>query len=895
MTHFLQKSLFTFLLLLQLTNYAQSIEISGDITDLETKTPIDFATVQIEEPTNHKLLAYGFSDEKGNFKIEGKTQNDSISLVISYIGYTTYKKTISLKKHNINIGNIVLHPSAENLDAIVITATPPVLIKNDTTQFNASAFKTREDAVAEDLLKKLPGVSIDLDTGGIQVNGIDVTRILVNGEPFFSNNPKIAMKVIDKDIIAKIEVTNTRTDEEEFTKTNDSDVEAKTINIILKKRKNGNIFGNAMAGMGTNNRYETNGVFNRLKDKSLFTAIAFANNVNKNNLSYDEDDGVNSIDNSRSINTESNIGTNYSDKLKNGDRINVDYLYSNNNKQRNYRTDSENLLPNSTNYSLQNTSQEDKTFSHDAGIKLNNNITSNLRVFTSAKLYYRDRDFVRKNDKNTEDNSGNLINTSDSNNKINQIYRRLNSSLSAVYRFPKLNSYINYRINTTVKNSDNISNNKSKTDIFGSNARTVIRNQYSNQISDEKDYKHTLKYNQRIGDKSYIEYEFSNTIEDQDGMKEVFDIDDINNSKTINSSISYDQEIDINKKEHKIGYGYRTKNIRYSLKASKLLTNLTNNELNRNIGVSKDFNDLLIYSNLRYRFPNNLYIDLNYKTNSDIPRASQLLTITDNTNPLSIRIGNPNLKRELEHSASINMRMFMKKSKVFIYSRFTYSTVSDKIIDIETVDPIDLVTTRTYTNNSSNNRYSLRGSISKDYKKAPYFYSIKMKWNANVGDNSHLVNNILYKSHYASLSPTFYTELNYNDLFEISPFYKLSVDKTQYTNNTAIDIDDQSNTQHTMGVDVATFAPKKFTLYNQIQYNYNPQFEKGYGRESVVWNITANYNLIPNKAKLKLTVYNLLNQYNNTTRSFSESRNTTSTYDVLQQYAMLSFKYNFKN
>lgn len=888
---FLLKLFFLTALFAQTNISAQSIEFKGSITDQETQSPIDFATVQLEEPSNHKLLAYDFSDEKGAFTIEGKTLNDSISLVISYIGYTTFKKTIAVKNKKVDIGNIHLKPAAESLDAIVITATPPVLVKNDTTQFNASAFKTREDAVAEDLLKKLPGVSIDLETGGIQVNGIDVTRILVNGEPFFSNNPKIAMKVIDKDIIAKIEITNTRTEEEEFTQTNDSDVEAKTINIILKKRKNGNMFGNAIAGMGTNNRYETNGVFNRLKDKSLFTAIAFANNVNKNNLSYDEDDGVNSIDNTRSINTESNIGTNYSDKLKSGDRINIDYLYSNNNKQRNYETNSENLLPNSTNYSSQNTKQEDKNFSHDAGIKLNNNIAPNLKLFTNAKLYYRDRDYSRARDNSTEDDTNTLINTSESNNKIKQIYRRLKSSLSAVYRFPKINSYINYKINTTVKDSDNTVDNKSKTDIFGSNSRTVLRNQHSNQINKEKEYITSIKYNQRIGSKNHIQYEFTSTTENQDNVKDVFDIND-NNTSTLNNNISYDQIINTEKKEHQIGYGYRSKNIRYNLKASKLQTKLSNNELNRDIGVSRNFNDILIYTNLRYKFPNNLFLTVNYKTDSDIPRASELLTITDNTNPLSIKIGNPNLKRELEHSASINMRMFMKKSKIFIYNRFSYSTITDKIIDIENINPDDLVITKTYTNNSSNNKYSLRGSISKDYKKAPYFYSIKMKWNANVGDNSHLINDILYKSHYASLSPTFYTELNYNDIFEVSPFYKLSLNETKFSNN---NIQDQSNTQHTMGVDLATFAPQKFTIYNQVQYNYNPQFEKGYGRESLIWNITANYNLIPNKAKLKLTVYNLLNQYNNTTRNFSESRNTTTTYDVLQQYAMLSFRYNFKN
>lgn len=240
---------------------------------------------------------------------------------------------------------------------------------------------------------------------------------------------------------------------------------------------------------------------------------------------------------------------------------------------------------------------------------------------------------------------------------------------------------------------------------------------------------------------------------------------------------------------------------------------------------------------------------------------------------------------------SFNVRSYNTKSKLFFYNRISYTTVNDKIIDKTSVDE-ELVTTKTYINNSQNYKYSINGSISKDYKNAPLFYNFKMKWNASMGENTHLTNNLLFKSNFVTLSPAFYAEFNYNDFIEINPTYRLFLDNTKY--NTT-EVQNQSNIQHTFGLNITTFAPQRFTVFNQMQYNLNPKFEEGYGKQSLVWNVTANYSIVPNKAKLKLTVFNILNQYNNTNRRLTESRNSTYTYDVLKQYFMFSFKYTFKN
>lgn len=875
-------------LLMSLFTYAQQIEVKGTIIDETTKEPIDFATVQIEETKNHRLLGYGFSDDKGNFVIETELKEETdVSLVITYIGFTTYKRNIPLNKLHYNAGQIVLTETAETLDAVVITAKPPILIKNDTMQFNASSFKTKEDAVAEDLLKKLPGVSVDNDDGSIKVNGIDVTRILVNGEPFFSNNPQVAMKIISKDIIEKIEVTNTKSDENEFTG-NEDEEEAKTINIILKKLEQGNMFGDVLAGLGTDKRYESNAVFNRMLNKSFFTILAFSNNVNKNNFSYD-DEAQNTLDRNKAIKTETNVGSNYSNKFDGGDRLNINYMFSDTKYDKGTREDRISLVPSNPNSRISETDDITEQQIHKFDFKMINNVFQNFRLITRTNFYSKDRDFFRTSESETKNQAGDFVNGNYTDFDQFQNTTNIFSNISAIYKLEKINAYINYRIGTGKNMYNAFSKNKSTT--FFESKDDVIRDQEIDQKRNDFNSNHFIKYNQRFLNNNFISYEFSTRKDDKAFNKQVADYNMDNGSFENNQALSFDQHLDITKEEHKLAYEYRKKSLYFNAKASKLRTELGNRELDRDLELVKTFSDYLYSSKLRYTIKSGFTLNANYRTKSIVPKNNELLTITDNTNPLFITIGNPDLKRELEHLFSVNIRTFNKKSKVFFFNRFSYTKVADKIINQSTVDE-ELVTTRTYVNNSDNYKYSMFGSLSKDYKKAPLFYSFKMKWFASMSENAHITNNVFFKSHSVTFTPSFYADINYNDLIEINPTYRLFLDNTRYDTDL---VANQSNVQHTFGLNITTFAPERFTLFNQMQYNLNPKFEEGLGRQSLVWNITANYSLVPNKAKLKFTVFNLLNQYNNTNRALTDSRNSTYTYDVLKQYFMFSFKYIFKN
>ena len=252
------------------------------------------------------------------------------------------------------------------LDEVTLTATrAPITIKKDTLEFNANSFDTRQDANLEDLMKKLPGVEVDSD-GNITVNGKPVSRILVNGKEFFGNDPKIATKNLPKEIIDKIQVTDTKTKSEEFTgKAGDPD--NKTINIELKEDKNKGYFSRLTAGGGTDDRYELSGIGNYFKDELRVSVLASSNNINSSGFSFDEvfdmmggnarsvrfsSNGSFSINgngfgSSGGITKSETAGFNFVNEWDNDMELSVDYFYGKNDTETRTRVERENILPDS--------------------------------------------------------------------------------------------------------------------------------------------------------------------------------------------------------------------------------------------------------------------------------------------------------------------------------------------------------------------------------------------------------------------------------------------------------------------------------------------------------------------------------------------------------------------
>lgn len=232
-------------------SFAQkNIVLNGKIATYKTTSAVESATVYLIHPKDSSVVAYTISDENGLFKLETKASSENLIFKVSAEGYQEFSETIDKLTQNIDLGVFKLSEYENKLNEVVIKNTaPPIRVKKDTLEFNASSFKMRPDANVEALLRQLPGVTIDADKK-IMVNGKEVNQILVNGKPFFGEDGKVALQNLPSEIIKKVQVSDTKTKEEEFTKQASTSNNA-SINLTIEKDKNKGFFGKVLGGFGS--------------------------------------------------------------------------------------------------------------------------------------------------------------------------------------------------------------------------------------------------------------------------------------------------------------------------------------------------------------------------------------------------------------------------------------------------------------------------------------------------------------------------------------------------------------------------------------------------------------------------------------------------------------------
>ena len=343
---------------------SKAFKISGKLIDETDQSALEAATVYLQRVKDSSLVTYTISDKTGAFTLEDETGDSSLNLYISYVGYKTYFKNIKLDKSDINLETIPLEVSSSSLDEVLIKSTAPVTIKKDTLEFNVKSFKTKKDANVEDLLKQLPGVEID-EEGKIKVNGKEVNKILVNGKPFFGNDPTITTKNLTKDIVEKIQIVDTKTKSEAFSG-DGGDGDNKTINLTIKEENNKGVFGRVAAGAGTDERYEFAGMLNVFDNDQRLSVLVGGNNTNSPGFSfgeiskmfgrgrsYDVGRNLGIFGGGQGITTSKNAGLNYADKLGEKTDVSGDYFYTSSNSENESASERETILSDSRFFQIQ--------------------------------------------------------------------------------------------------------------------------------------------------------------------------------------------------------------------------------------------------------------------------------------------------------------------------------------------------------------------------------------------------------------------------------------------------------------------------------------------------------------------------------------------------------------
>src|SRR5262245_54469818 len=268
---------FVFILAITLTSHSQTTSIKGTVTDTSEKKNLANAVVALMRKSDSVLVKFIRTNEKGEFTLTNLPA-DSFVIMITYPKYADFADAVTLKPAKpLDLGKISLLQKAILLKEVIIHSTGAIRIKGDTTEFVADSFKVKEGATVEDLLKKLPGLSVN-SKGEITAQGKRVDKVLVDGEEFFGDDPTMATQNISAKAVDKVQIFDTKTEQQKLTGITTGD-EGKTLNIRLKEDSKKGSFGKVYAGYDFNKYFDSKILYNRFVGKMKFSVYGTKTNV----------------------------------------------------------------------------------------------------------------------------------------------------------------------------------------------------------------------------------------------------------------------------------------------------------------------------------------------------------------------------------------------------------------------------------------------------------------------------------------------------------------------------------------------------------------------------------------------------------------------------------------
>lgn len=889
--------------------------IKGLLKDSLNKQVLSLATVTVFVAKDTTIVTYRLSDVKGEFKIPSLPIDIPCRVLISFSGYKTFRKDFLLSKENpqLDMETIFLVNDPQHLEEVTVLAErPPVSIRKDTIEFNASAFKTLPSALVEDLLKKLPGVDVDND-GNIMVKGKRVNRLLVDGKDFFGGDPKIATKNLPANIVDKVQVMNDKEELERNPDMPESEI-GQVINIKLKKAIKEGWFGKAYAGAGTAKRHETGAILNMFRDTTQVSILGYSNNINKPGFGITDIQKIGGFQRSglQSIMTMSdggfalngvsfggtgqglqrstgggiNFNNQYGKKLT----LNLQYFYGQINSE--FTTlSNQQLFLRDTVLSTQGLSRSDNvSMTHRiAGTMVWKMDSLTTLTFRPGVTLSTNRNFAEGTTATEQNFKGRINNSSTASQGVfkndnysynlflNKNFKKKgrNLTLSSDFSMGNIdNDNYNdgvYTIYNTGVQQDSLVNQLRYTG--GENIRSSTNISFAEPLSK----KFTLRLSHRL---EYLEENNDINFFSKDAISGKYNL--------FNQIFSNSIVRDGWKNTSTASVAYRFKKFSIS-PGVNYLTALFNNHFTKNPSIIQRFN--FLYPSLQISL-GSLYF--NYQATIQEPRANELQQIIDISNRFYQQFGNPELKPAFSHDLSLNMYKYNPKTSNS-YSAYVSGNFSDNAVIRETtIDQNGIRTTRPINVNGTYRfyaffTYSYQYKLNKDFKLTlrPSLHPEYSKTFISVNGNMSAQTNF-------GITPTFSLGFNYKDKIELNQRYSQSY--RQSINENKIAYKDIFVRSHSIESEVVIRMPKHVVWENLINYFYNPLVAPGIRKSNVRWNAGVSYLFLKeDKGQIKLSVYDLLNQNITVNRYTSENSVSDVQTSTLTRYFMLSFIYNLRN
>ncbi|NNF02468.1 MAG: TonB-dependent receptor, partial [Bacteroidia bacterium] len=653
-----------FLLLIGFNAFAQQkYVVSGKVVD-ELSQPLAYATVLLLQASDSVMAEFSVTNNKGVFQLKG-IQFGKYLLQTSFLGYSTTSNAIEVGS-NIDYGEIQLLKVDKDLKGVDIEAeVVPITIKEDTVEYNSAAFKTQPNANVEDLLKKLPGVTVEKD-GSITTQGEQVQKVLVDGKEFFGNDPKIATKNLPADAVDKIQVFDEKSDFSEFTGVDDGE-RTKTINLLLKEGKKSGYFGNATAGYGVpDDVYEGKLTLNRFTRSTQLSVLGMANNINDQGFSFNDyvnfmggfrslmESGLGTFQNGRpSAGLSSSLNSGITDALAGGLNFNYDlskntdlrtsYFY---NKIQNtlLSTTERQYFNNANNYNTNSSTRQSTDIdNHRFNYRFKHDFSKRSDIKVKGTLLYNEGSTTLIQDQKSIDETGATQNNNSSSNVGTGDSYDGDAELTYRQKFTKKGRSIVLRGSLAIANDD-LQSSLNAINNYTTYTDSILQRQF--YFKDQLELGARTSYVEPLGKGRYIEINYRYQQQQSDLNKDFFDVDPSDDSQVLNENLT--NKYDNTYRYNSAGVNYRLDREKYnaSIGLDGQISELDGNLISTGQMVNRTYRNLLPNFRLNYQFAGRKRLRFNYETAINAPSIEQLQPIVDNSNPLQVYEGNPNLDAE---------------------------------------------------------------------------------------------------------------------------------------------------------------------------------------------------------------------------------------------------------
>ncbi len=932
--HMFKFILFTIsLLFISTVSFAQNSGLSGKLIDRTENKPVAGATVSLLRQADSTEVSKTVSTAEGNFAFTGLTP-DSLILQVTSVNLQEYISFVTLRDTSRILAPIMMERQNKDLAGVtIISRSPPVIVKGDTSQFSASQYKVNPDASTEDLIKKMPGITVAKD-GTVTAQGEQVRKVTIDGKDFFGDDASAALKNLPSEIVDKIQVFDRLSDQSRLTGFDDGN-SVKAINVVTKAGIKNGRFGRVYAGYGTDGRYSAGGNSSFFKENRRLSLVGNFNNINLQNFASQDLLGLTASGNnnnrgggggggrpggmgggggdfnvpqSNGISKTNAFGLNFSNVYNKKATLAASYFYNNSTNTNRSLIKTETFLrPDTSLFTFQNSNTLTENTNHRINLRLEYMFDSSnsLFIIPSVNLQKNDsRSFSDLRSYYGLPAAGNFYDSvNNSLGRVNSNREGYNIRNNIMFRhaFVKKGRSFSLGFNTNFNKNDgeNTSNAAYRyyDGIFTSDS---LQNQFTDNQSDGRTIGGSISYTEPLSAKAQMQIEYNPSVQMSKADQQTFSFDGqkysmfdtalsnkFENRNTINNAgLTYRYTPS---RDEQLSFGFNFQNTK--LESDRLFPTQTN--------VNQSFTSLLPNAMFRKKLSASSNIRLFYRANVNFPSVNQLQDVVNLNNPLRVSTGNPLLKQtntqfgggrysytNSKTSKSFFANVFFQTAENYI-SNATFIPKADSVIQ----NGIELRKGSQLSKPVNLNGFrSLRSFLTYSMP----LKALKTVVNLNAGliysKLPGLTNNIAIVTNNSIYNAGIVLASNISQYVDFNLSYNANFNQTTGTGG------DNNFVNQVVGFQVNLLSKKGWFLQNDVDYRANTGLSEGFNQTYGLWNAAVGKKFLKNQVgELKLSVFDILKQNQSIIRSVDEKGIQDVQSDVLRQYFMLTFTYNLKN